>query len=113
MLRLQRGEPNIYINPKLAAQKGITDGPKVRVFNSAGEFFAQAKFYPSLPATSIMMEHGWEPHQYEQWKPMNTTMATLIQPLELAGGWGHLGFKLFKWNANQLAHESGVDVEPA
>ncbi|MDW3222761.1 MAG: molybdopterin-dependent oxidoreductase [Paracoccaceae bacterium] len=112
MMRLQRGEPNIYINPRLAAQKGITDGSKVRVFNGIGEFFAQAKFYPSMPDTSIMMEHGWEPHQYEQMKPMNNTMATLIQPLELAGGWGHLGFKLFKWNANQLAHESSVDVEP-
>ncbi|MEL6311452.1 MAG: molybdopterin-dependent oxidoreductase, partial [Pseudomonadota bacterium] len=113
MMRLQRGEPNIYINPKLAAAKGISDGSKVRVFNGIGEFFAQAKFYPSMPDTAIMMEHGWEPHQHEQWKPMNNTMATLIQPLELAGGWGHLGFKLFKFNANQLAHESSVDVEPA
>ncbi len=113
MLRLQRGEPNIYISPKLATAKGITDGSKVRIFNGIGEFFAQAKFYPSIPDTAIMMEHGWEPHQYEQWKPMNNTMATLIQPLELAGGWGHLGFKLFKFNANQLAHESSVDVEPA
>lgn len=113
MLRLQRGEPNIYINPTLAARKGITDGSKVRVYNNAGEFFAQAKFYPSIPETAIMMEHAWENHQHEQFKHMNDTMATLIQPLELAGGWGHLGFKLFKWNANQLAHESGVDVEPA
>lgn len=113
MMRLQRGEPNIYINPRLAAAKGITDGSKVRVFNGIGEFFAQAKFYPSIPESSIMMEHGWEPHQYEQGKPMNNAMASLIQPLELAGDWGHLGFKLFKWNANQLAHESSVDVEPA
>jgi dimethylsulfide dehydrogenase subunit alpha/complex iron-sulfur molybdoenzyme family reductase subunit alpha len=113
MLRLQRGEPNIYINPRLAAARGISDGSRVRIFNGVGEFFAQAKFYPSIPETSIMMEHGWEPHQYEQWKPMNNAMATLIQPLELAGGWGHLGFKLFKWNPNQLAHESGIDVEPA
>ena len=113
MMRLQRGEPNIYISPKLAAARGIVDGGRVRVFNGIGEFFAQAKFYPSLPDTSIMMEHGWEPHQYEQGKPMNNAMATLIQPLELCGGWGHLGFKLWKYNANQLAHESSVDVEPA
>ena len=113
MMRLQRGEPNIYINPKLAAARGIVDGGRVRIFNGIGEFFAQAKFYPSLPETSIMMEHGWEPHQYEQGKPMNNTMATLIQPLELCGDWGHLGFKLWKYNANQLAHESSVDVEPA
>jgi len=112
MMRLQRGEPNIYINPALAAARGIADGAKVRVFNGVGEFFAQAKLYPSLPETSLMMEHGWEPYQYEHAKPMNNAMATLLQPLELAGGWGHLGFKLFKFNANQLAHESGVDVEP-
>lgn len=113
MMRLQRGEPNIYINPKLAAEKGITDGSKVRVFNGIGEFFAQAKFYPSLPETSIMMEHGWEPYQYEQRKPMNNVMATLIQPLELCGDWGHLGFKLGAWNPNQLAHESSIDIELA
>ena len=113
MMRLQRGEPNIYISPKLAAARGIADGSRVRIFNGIGEFFAQAKFYPSLPETAIMMEHGWEPHQYEQGKPMNNAMATLIQPLELCGGWGHLGFKLWKYNANQLAHESSVDVEPA
>lgn len=113
MMRLQRGEPNIYLNPILAADRGITDGSRVRVFNGNGEFFAQAKFYPSIPIESIMMEHGWEPHQYEQGKPMNNVMATLIQPLELTGGWGHLGFKLWKFNANQLAHESSVDIEAA
>ncbi len=113
MMRMQRGEPNIYINPKVAADKGIKDGDTVRVFNGSGEFFAMAKFYPSLPEKSLMMEHGWEPYQYIQAKPMNNTMATLIQPLELAGGWGHLGFKLFKWNPNQLCHESSMDVELA
>ena len=111
MMRLQRGEPNVYISPKLAAEKGIADGDKVRVFNGIGEFFAQAKFYPSLPADALMMEHGWEPYQYDQQKPLNDVHATLLQPLELVGDWGHLKFTLWKWNANQLAHESSVDVE--
>lgn len=113
MLRLQRGEPNIYINPELAAERGIKDGDTVRLFNSTGEFFAQAKFYPSIPKHSIMMEHGWEPHQYIHRKPMNNSMATYLQPLELVGGWGHLGFKYAMWNANQLLHESSYDIELA
>ncbi|MEM8855332.1 MAG: molybdopterin dinucleotide binding domain-containing protein, partial [Pseudomonadota bacterium] len=71
MLRLQRGVPNVYISPKLAAARRITDGSRVRIFNGIGEFFAMAKFYPSMPEASLMMEHGWEPHQYEQNKPMN------------------------------------------
>lgn len=113
MMRLQRGEPNVYISPLLAERKGIEDGSKVRVFNGIGEFFAQAKFYPSLPADSLMMEHGWEPHQFEQGKPLNNVTATILQPLELVGNWGHLKFTLWKWNANQLAHESSVDIESA
>ena len=113
MMRLQRGEPNVYVSPILAQSKGITDGSRVRVFNGIGEFFAQAKFYPSLPADSLMMEHGWEPHQYEQRKPLNNVTATILQPLELVGNWGHLKFTLWKWNANQLAHESSVDIERA
>ena len=113
MMRLQRGEPNVYISPKLAASKQINDGDKVRVFNGLGEFFAQAKFYPSLPEDALMMEHGWEPYQFEQGKPLNDVTATLLQPLELVGDWGHLKFTLWKWNANQLAHESSVDIELA
>ncbi|QEA41006.1 molybdopterin-dependent oxidoreductase [Pistricoccus aurantiacus] len=113
MLRLQRGEPNIYINPQLAKERGIKDGDTVRLFNANGDFFAQAKFYPSIPADTIMMEHGWEPHQYIHKKPMNNSMATFLQPLEMAGGWGHLGFKYAMWNANQLAHEGSYDIELA
>ncbi len=111
MLRLQRGEPNIYINPKLAAQKGIKDGGKVRIFNGIGEFFAQAKFYPAITPEAIMMEHAWEPYQFEKQLPLNNITATLLQPLELVGDWGHLKFTLWKWNANQLANESSVDIE--
>jgi hypothetical protein len=40
-------------------------------------------------------------------------VATLIQPLELVGDWGHLKFSLFRWNPNQLSNESGVDIERA
>src|SRR5690625_2128410 len=111
MMRLQRGEPNIYINPKLAEQRNIKDGDHVRLFNNTGEFYAQAKFYPSLPENTIMMEHGWEPYQYIQRKPMNNSMATFLQPLELVGGWGHLKFTLFQWNANQLTSDSSYDIE--
>ena len=63
--------------------------PKVRIFNSAGEFFAHGQVLSQharrldhdgtrLGAASIRADA----------KPMNNTMATLIQPLELAGRLG-------------------------
>ncbi len=111
MLRLQRGEPHVYINPKLAAVRGIEDGGKVRVFNSVGEFYAKAKFYPSCPPDSLMMEHAWEPYQFKNMQGLNSVSAPLLQPLELVGNWGHLKFQFFDFNPNQLAHTSGVEIE--
>jgi dimethylsulfide dehydrogenase subunit alpha/complex iron-sulfur molybdoenzyme family reductase subunit alpha len=113
MMRLQRGEPYIYLNPGLARRRGIADGERVRVFNSLGEFYAQAKFYPSLPEDAVMMEHAWETYQFEGGKGLNDVSVPLLQPLEMVGNWGHLKFDHFDWSPNQLAHESGVDIENA
>ncbi len=111
MLRLQRGAPDVYINPKLAASRGIKDGGQIRVFNSIGEFYAQAKFYPSCPPDSLMMEHAWEPYQFKNMNGLNSITAPMLQPLEMVGNWGHLKFEFFDFNPNQLAHTSGVDFE--
>jgi dimethylsulfide dehydrogenase subunit alpha/complex iron-sulfur molybdoenzyme family reductase subunit alpha len=113
MMRLQRGEPNVYINPAMAAAKGIEDGSQVRVFNNLGEFYAQAKVAPTVRDNQVMMEHAWEPYQMRERKGLNNVVATLIQPLEMVGNWGHLKFDMYKWNPNQLSNESGVDIERA
>jgi DMSO reductase family type II enzyme molybdopterin subunit len=113
MMRQQRGEPNVYISPGMAEAKGIKDGEQVRVFNGIGEFFAQAKVTPTVRSNQVMMEHGWEPYQMKERKGLNHVIATLIQPLELVGNWGHLKFNMYKWNPNQLSNESGVDIERA
>ena len=39
LLSLQRGEPDIYINPDDAKERDVLDGDMVRIFNIAGEFF--------------------------------------------------------------------------
>ena len=111
MMRLQRGEPHVHLNPALASSRGIRDGDRVRIFNGAGEFHALAKFYPSARADTIVLEHGWEPYQFGNGQELNNVVATLIQPLELVGNWGHLKFQFLRWNPNQLAHESSVDIE--
>lgn len=113
MMRQQRGEPHIYISPALARTKGIKDGDQVRVFNGMGEFFAQAKTTPTVRDDQVMMEHAWEPYQMRDRKGLNNIVATLIQPLELVGNWGHLKFTPLRWNPNLLSNESGVDIERA
>jgi len=111
MMRQQRGEPFVYVSPKMAKTKGITDGGQVRVFNAIGEFFAQAKITPGIRDNQVMMEHAWENYQFKGNKGLNQVVATLIQPLETVGNWGHLKFAPFRWNPNSLSNESGVDIE--
>ena len=111
MMRLQRGEPFVYVSPRLAQQKGIKDGGEVRVFNGIGEFYAQAKIFPNIRDNQVMMEHAWERHLFKKGMGLNNVVAALIQPLETVGNWGHLKFTPFKWNPNSLANETGVDIE--
>jgi dimethylsulfide dehydrogenase subunit alpha/complex iron-sulfur molybdoenzyme family reductase subunit alpha len=112
LLRLQRGEPYVWLNPKTAAEKGIAEGDPVRVFNDVGEFHARAKLMPGVPPDSLVMDHAWEPYQFRKRLGLNNAVAGMISPLELVDGWGHLTFNP-NWDGNMIAFESAVDVEMA
>ena len=113
MLRHQRGEPDIRLSPKAMAKKGIKDGDLVRIFNSAGEFFAMAKAWPALPDDVLFTEHGWEQYLYKDMTHYNFVTAELINPLELVGGYGHIKYAAGGFNPNRIFHETTVDVEKA
>jgi dimethylsulfide dehydrogenase subunit alpha/complex iron-sulfur molybdoenzyme family reductase subunit alpha len=109
MLRLQRGGPTVWVNPQDAGKRGIRDGDQIRVFNDVGDFEAMAKLVPGVQPGTLVMDHAWELHQFRGRKGMDTPVAGLLSPLELAGGWGHLRFGA-EWDGNQLANESTVDI---
>ncbi len=110
LLRLQRGEPQVWLNPRTAQGKAIGEDDAVRVFNDIGEFFARAKLMPAVPPGSVVMDHAWEPYQFRHKLGLNNAVAGLISPLELVDGWGHLSFSP-NWDGNMIAFESAVDVE--
>ena len=109
LLRLQRGEPYVWLNPQTARGKGIAEGDPVRVFNDVGVFFARAKLMPAVPPQSLVMDHAWEPYQFRHRLGLNNVVAGLLSPLELVVGWGHLNFNP-NWDGNMIAFESAVDV---
>jgi len=111
LMRHQRGEPDICLNPRVMARKGIKDGDMVRVFNSQGEFFAVCKVAPSLPEDQVFSEHGWEQYLYKNMTHYNNVGAELINPLELVGGYGHIKYASGGFNPNRIFYETTVDVE--
>lgn len=113
LLRHQRGTPDISLNPKAMARKGIKDGDMVRIFNSQGEFFAMAKAKPALPENMVFTEHGWEQYLYKNMTHYNMVNAELINPLEMVGGYGHIKYASGGFNPNRIFYETTVDVEKA
>ncbi len=112
LLRLQRGEPCVMINPATARQKGIADGDRVRMWNALGEVVLQAKLAAGVPPGAVLLEHGWEPFMYRGKKGHNAIVGDALNLLELSDGWGHLKFGT-NWDGNQHAYDATVDVARA
>ena len=90
MLRLQRGEPLIYMSPLDAGPRGIADGARVRVRNDVGDYEIVAKLSPAVRPGQVIVYHAWEPFQFAGRRSHQVTNATPLNPLHLAGGYFHL-----------------------
>jgi len=109
LLRLQRGEPAVMLNPATAAKKGIADGDRVRMWNDIGEVVLQAKLGAGVPPGAVVLEHGWEPFMYRRKTGHNALVGDMLNLLEVTDGWGHLKFGT-NWDGNQHAYDSTVDI---
>ena len=113
LLSLQRGEPDIYINPDDATERDVLDGDMVRIFNIAGEFFAMAHVSSSIQPGMLFMYHGWDPKLFKNGKNFGEVIPTggLIKPTSMAGDYGHLGYQPLAFAPNQTYKDFTCDFE--
>ncbi len=90
LLRLQRGEPVIYVNSGDAKRRGIGDGDSVRVYNDLGEFEVHAMVSPALKPGQVVAYHAWEPFQFKSGNSYQALTPSPLNPIQLAGGYFHL-----------------------
>ncbi|MBI4515321.1 MAG: molybdopterin-dependent oxidoreductase [Deltaproteobacteria bacterium] len=90
MLRLQRGEPVMYMSSKDADGRGIKDGERVRARNDIGAFEIQAKVSPAVRPGQVIVYHAWEPFMFAGHKSHQVAIPSPINPIQLAGGYFHL-----------------------
>jgi DMSO reductase family type II enzyme molybdopterin subunit len=113
LLSLQRGEPDIYVNPDDAIDRRVVDGDMIRIFNSAGEFFAMAHVSSGIQPGMLFMYHGWDPKMFKNEKNFGEVIATagLIKPTSMAGDYGHLGYRPLAFAPNQTYKDFTCDFE--
>jgi DMSO reductase family type II enzyme molybdopterin subunit len=111
MLRLQRGEPACFLSPSDCGPRGIHDGDRVRVFNQTGSFEALAKLAPGVQPGEVIIYHAWEPYQHEGWKGQQEPVEAPWKAIHLAGGYGHLHYRMFYGSPGHAPRGTPVEVE--
>jgi DMSO reductase family type II enzyme molybdopterin subunit len=112
LLRLQRGEPVVYVNDRDAAQRGIKDHDLVRVRNDLGAFVLRAKLARYVRPGQVFVYHAWEPYQFRDGRSDHAIIPSPFKPTALVGDYGHLHWAYAHWEPNQIDRDTRVEVEP-
>ena len=111
MLRLQRGEPLLYVAAADAAKRGIHDGDQVRVFNDHGSFQAMAKVAASVQPGQTIIYHAWEPYQHKGWKGQQEPVVAPWKALHLLGDYDQLHYRVIYGAPGHSPRGGTVEVE--
>jgi complex iron-sulfur molybdoenzyme family reductase subunit alpha len=115
MLRLQRGEPLVYLNPEDAEERGIEDCDTVRIYNDLDDLELQAKIYPSSEPGVARMYFAWERFQYPSRSNFNTLVGMYMKPTQLVqypeDTGEHLEFVPNYWGPTGVDSDVRVEVE--
>ncbi|MDY7082071.1 MAG: molybdopterin dinucleotide binding domain-containing protein, partial [Halobacteria archaeon] len=115
MLRLNRGEPVVYLHPRDAERRDIEDGDTVRIHNENDEIKAQAKIYPSSEEGTVRMNFSWERYQFESRGNFNTLTSMMMKPTQLVqypeDSGEHLHFFPNFWGPTGVNSDLHVEVE--
>ena len=113
MVSLQRGEPDIYVNPDDAAARGVEDGDLIRVFNSFSSFIVMAHVSSVIQPGMTYMYHGWDPMMFRERQNFGAVISTggLIKPTSLVGGYGHITHRPYFYEPNATFQDLTCDFE--
>ena len=110
MLRLQRGEPIIYMNSADAAARGVEDHDLVKMFNDISSAKVRVMVTPTMQPGQIHIYHGWEKFQFEDGKSHSGVYATQLKPLNMVGDYGHLFYTMGYYQPNNVDKGNTIEV---
>jgi anaerobic selenocysteine-containing dehydrogenase len=112
LLRLQRGEPTMVMNPGDLAVRGLRDGDLARARNDIGWFEARVKVSASVRPGQVILYHGGEPYQFKGHRSHQTILPSPLNPIQLAGGYFHLRPYMLTGEPGHNDRGTRLEVEP-
>ena len=110
MLRLQRGEPVVYLNPKDAERLGIADDGWSELSNDYGKMYMLVKYSTMVRPGVAYYFHAWEPQQFPNHESYKWLIPGIQNPMHLAGGARHLGFSINFLQAGSFVQDTRVSI---
>jgi len=110
MLRLQRGEPIVFVNEADARERGIEDHDLVRLWNDLGRFEARAALSGAIRPGQVHIFHAWEPYQFRSKESHQSLIASPLKVTQLVGDYGQLHWSYSHYEPNQVDRDTRVDM---
>jgi len=112
LLRLQRGEPALYLNEREAAALGLEDGGWGELYNDLGKVHMRIKFSTMVRPGVAYYFHAWEPTQFPEHKSYKWLIPGLMKPLHMAGGQGQIRFGINHLQAGSAVQDTHIGIRP-
>jgi nitrate reductase alpha subunit len=109
LLRLQRGEPVMWMSLEDARDRSVRDGDRVRAWNDHGSFRVGVKTSPGVAPGEAILYHAWEPYQFKDRRGNMEVVSSPYKPVHFVGNYGHLRYRVF--HAGPVHVPRGVPVE--
>ena len=113
LLRLQRGEPVMYISTQDAETRGLQDHDLAWVQNDVGGFKVRVKLAPSVQPGQVVMYHAWEPYQFENWSSQQEVNPSPLNPLHMVGDYGQLQYRFALAQPSNISRAMTVELSKA
>ncbi|MFQ5505822.1 MAG: molybdopterin-dependent oxidoreductase [Planctomycetota bacterium] len=112
LLRLQRGEPALYLNASEAPGLDLGDGDWAWLYNDLGSVQMRIKYSTMVRPGVAYYFHGWDPSQFPEHKSYKWLIPGLMNPLHMVGGQGHLRFGINHLQPGAFVQDTRVGIRP-
>ncbi len=113
LLRMQRGQPACWMNPKDTEKRGIKDGDMVKIFNDHGTFECMVKVSALPGPGQVILYHAWEPYQFKNWMGPQEPVEAPWKALHMAGGYAQIHYRMYYAAPGHLPHGAPIEVVKA
>lgn len=110
LLRLQRGEPVLYLNPQVAEKRGLADGSWGELYNDYGKMRMRIKISTMVRPGVAYYFHAWEPYQFPNHESYKWLTPGLMKPLHFAGDYSQINWQFAVWEPGTAVQDTRIDI---